>query len=593
MVRYFRAGILCLLFLAGSAVYGQTVAKQLANGITLIQTVERRGADSTPVRVIDILRVDTRSPGVRIVAALGKGQAYGTDKLKGRDTASGIAKRLNAAAVVNAGYFWGSADPLSLHISDGELVSEPIPNRVSFGITSDGRMLFDQVQFEGKVESSDGSSFPVRGIDRVRGKNELIVYTPTFCTSTCTASLGSEVVVKCGSAPVTPGMPMVANVSEVRTGCGDTRIVDGTIVLSGSGMAADFIDQHLKPETPITIRFDLKPARSAGWDKVVEAVSGGPWLVKDGVPYIDVEAENIKPDISRGQHARTAVGATADGKLVIATVGGWLRTGGMTLHELANLMLGQGCVNAINLDGGGSTTMATPTGVVNCPTDLNERYIADALAVLGDCETPSNAEPAARRVVDRGELASRSGMYEGKVREKKGVGKELAVPDFRVAVFSPQSATPSQAASDLPAGVPILPADSACPSQPVQAMQNTPSGAAQEASSQDPETIADPSDPAPDTVPNSAADSHPDTPHSAMPSVLASGTPHSVYRLQLVDASTGQPLSPGLVEQAVWSLAGGIGFVDQQGTLYAAKAGTGVVSVRIGAKLASFKVEVG
>lgn len=509
--RVLNTCIISLLVLSAITAQAQTWTKPLADGITLTQTVERpTTSNAMPTKIINILRIDPRAPGVRVMAAVSRGRTHGTDKAKGRDSVSSIAKRLNAVAAVNAGYFWQSADPLSLHVSGGELVSEPYPGRVAFGITSDGRFLFDRLDFEGSITLPDGKTFRIRGINRSRGQNELIAYTPRFYSSTCTESDGSEVVIKCGNSMLAPSVPMTATVSEVRPHCGDTEISDGSLVLSGAGTAAAFIDQSLTPGTVVTIQLKLKPMRTSGWEKVTEAVSGGPWLVRDGDIYVDYEAEGIKPDIFKGRHARTAVGATSDGHLVIATVGGWRRTGGMTLTELARLMKSQGCVNAINLDGGGSTTMASASGVLNCPADITERYVADALAVFGNTPFLMSAKPLVISGSSRGEpiLTSRAGRLETSRAIVAQAALTMPVLDFQI---------------------------------------------------------------------------------EQVPTQLLTGYP---YRFFLVDSSTGQPLDARFADQAVWSVSGGVGFVDQLGILYAARAHAGTISARIGQKTASIPIEV-
>ena len=106
------------------------------------------------------------------------------------------------------------------------------------------------------------------------------------------------------------------------------------------------------------------------------------------------------------RHPRTAVGVAADGRLLLVTVDGrHPRAAGMTLVELAELMRALGCRDALNLDGGGSTTMwirHLDPQVVNHPSDNEafdaggERTVANALLVLApailqrdeDCATP-------------------------------------------------------------------------------------------------------------------------------------------------------------------------------------------------------------
>ena len=95
------------------------------------------------------------------------------------------------------------------------------------------------------------------------------------------------------------------------------------------------------------------------WSQVDQAVGAGPWLVKSGAEAIDTEDEGMDVAYFSKRHPRTAVGVTADNKLLIVTVDGRQPISqGVTLVELAALMKQLGAVNAINLDGGGSTTLS-------------------------------------------------------------------------------------------------------------------------------------------------------------------------------------------------------------------------------------------
>ena len=85
------------------------------------------------------------------------------------------------------------------------------------------------------------------------------------------------------------------------------------------------------------------------------------------------------------QHPSSAIARLASGKLVLLTVGG-RQPGvslGISLHTLANLLLELGPVEAINLDGGRSTTMVVQNTVVERPSDqTGERPLSDAILVF-------------------------------------------------------------------------------------------------------------------------------------------------------------------------------------------------------------------
>ena len=83
-----------------------------------------------------------------------------------------------------------------------------------------------------------------------------------------------------------------------------------------------------------------------------------------------VEVLDTTP-FTNARHPRTAIGIKANGKTILLTVDGRQeKSAGMSLHELTKTMRWLGCVSAVNLDGGGSTTLwVQNTGVINYPSD--------------------------------------------------------------------------------------------------------------------------------------------------------------------------------------------------------------------------------
>ena len=117
--------------------------------------------------------------------------------------------------------------------------------------------------------------------------------------------------------------------------------------------------------------------RLAGNPRV--AISGNKLLVDDGV---------IRVVDDRELHPRTAVGIDRDtGEVLMLAIDGRQRfSRGATLVEMANLMVDLGADEALNLDGGGSTTMVArrpsgTVGVVNTPSDGFQRWVSNALEV--------------------------------------------------------------------------------------------------------------------------------------------------------------------------------------------------------------------
>jgi hypothetical protein len=145
----------------------------------------------------------------------------------------------------------------------------------------------------------------------------------------------------------------------------------------------------LRPGARMSLNVGLGP-----WHPL-EAVGGRPVLVRDSsiVPEVDTEGQ---PGFAAGRHPRTAVGIADHGqRLLLVVVDGRQRpySDGMTLRELASLMLALGSRDAINLDGGGSSTLvwAEPGQpgvfrIANRPSDpAGERPVGNALAVVNGC----------------------------------------------------------------------------------------------------------------------------------------------------------------------------------------------------------------
>jgi len=140
------------------------------------------------------------------------------------------------------------------------------------------------------------------------------------------------------------------------------------------------------------------------WPEVQHALAGAHRLIEEGETHPSI-TRNLTPREERHaarRHPRTAVGLRADNTAVLLTVDGRHpgKSEGMTLEELAQFMKELGCVEALNLDGGGSTTLwLRNRGVINYPTDNDQfdhegaRRVFSAVIVLSEKETGEAPTP--------------------------------------------------------------------------------------------------------------------------------------------------------------------------------------------------------
>ena len=146
---------------------------------------------------------------------------------------------------------------------------------------------------------------------------------------------------------------------------------------------------HLQTGAIATIDGHLSVLKSdslARWESDIEAedmVTSGPMLIVGGACE-----EVVSNDFNSDRHPRTAVGLRPDGTVLLVVADGRNEAAaGLSMNELQQVMLALGCTEAINLDGGGSTTMVVRGQVVNHPCDNHqfdadgERPVANAVCV--------------------------------------------------------------------------------------------------------------------------------------------------------------------------------------------------------------------
>ena len=111
--------------------------------------------------------------------------------------------------------------------------------------------------------------------------------------------------------------------------------------------------------------------------------------------------EGTFPRFSRARHPRSAVGVSRDSTTLylVAVDGRWKTSVGMSLEELANEMIALGAHDALNLDGGGSTTLVLGDSIANTPSDPSgERPVGDVIVVTRGAKRATRTAPAAQPV---------------------------------------------------------------------------------------------------------------------------------------------------------------------------------------------------
>jgi Exopolysaccharide biosynthesis protein related to N-acetylglucosamine-1-phosphodiester alpha-N-acetylglucosaminidase len=371
-----------LAFAAGFRAQGQTAqstpapkSEFIAPGIEHLQITRGYKSDKeiTGPWFINMLRIDLRKARLRMVHAM--------DEAVGLETVSSLATRYGALAAINSGYFRTTGtyrgDSVGTQVLNGQILSESNNGRAAVGLVEGSRaqqIVFGHVVFTGELIAGAKAKHLINGLNRPRADDELIIFTPEFHRTTLTNPDGLEVIVRRG------------RVTEIRELQGSSTIPTDGFVISASGSAREWVRQNSGKRTSVRLSLKMSPLETDQkdeWQKATSIIGGGPQLIKDSRVEITNAAEKILPAFVSDLHPRTAIAKLKSGELLLVTVDGRQTASiGMSLTMLADLLIEFGATDAINLDGGGSTTMVIRNRLVNKPSDTTgERPVSDAILI--------------------------------------------------------------------------------------------------------------------------------------------------------------------------------------------------------------------
>ncbi len=244
--------------------------------------------------------------------------------------------------------------PVGMTIKDGRLITSESMSAPSVGFYADGRATIGRaglnIRATGQYMGTIGSIHLNKAVTTASG---VMLYTRDYGNDfTNKASIPTHnVVLLVDSDELYMNGTVQAVVEDVREATGPTFIPEGRLLLTIAsnsnypGTLTNFLS--LDRGDQITLTFE---AANPEWNDVAYAVGGGEKLITAGRNVAPANAEI---------HPRTAVGIRADGSVVFYTVDGRIadHSKGTTLSQLANRLLELGCVEAVNMDGGGSTAV--------------------------------------------------------------------------------------------------------------------------------------------------------------------------------------------------------------------------------------------
>jgi len=334
-----------------------------------------------------VLKIDLTNKNIRIKSVLAQ------DNFNGLEPVPSMSQRQDKPGHriiggINGDFYVGTT-PIGMGVIDGRLLKS------AGGRTS---IIFDQTNLPQigifsirmRLVGSSGFELKINALNNPAGKPDALLYTDIFGDQTKEVSRRLFLILD----PLGQIIPSHGSLKLAVEGeCPlpkNNLIPKGKLILAvKEGLSGQL--QKVKREEELAFHVSTLPVS----DRIHTAISGGPQILSQGKICVGQGREGFRKGFSSEKHPRTAVGYTQDRRFLIMTVVDGRRpdySQGVDLFELAELMLSFECYDAVNLDGGGSSTMVINNKVVNQPSDFTgPRPVANCLLVV-------NIEPEKKEI---------------------------------------------------------------------------------------------------------------------------------------------------------------------------------------------------
>ena len=376
----------CLLCFIMQPSWGLGRPKDLSRGLPKGVRVYRYRENNA---VFYLAEMERANPNLHFQPAVATGKVLGRDTVR-RTAQRAVRNGTQVAVAVNAsfGTLHGTYEGViyNLHVQNGEIIRPPGNRtaghgragnaRACFGITKSGEFLMgDDVRMKAVLRLS-GSNIPIYDINCERNRGT-VLYAPCFGRSTRTRS-GPELILTGLTVPITSKYRSSGVVASVNKGGNSIIPRDGCVISPLRGSKTSAILSRLKDGERAELEISFVPDT---WNGIVAGIGGNYRLVSNG----KIDPSILRDGRCRKKDPRTALGFNKE-KLFLMVVDG--RQGGysngLSMRDIAKVMIELGATEAINLDGGSSSTFVADGRVINRPSGGKERHILNSIFITSD-----------------------------------------------------------------------------------------------------------------------------------------------------------------------------------------------------------------
>ena len=304
-------------------------------GLQWQQQIVTLGTDRFPVVWLDI---NPRTVGLTIKPIVTNPQT-----LTGTAPLLQTAQNYLAVAAINGGYFnRNNKLPLGAIRQDNQWISGPILNRGAIAWNNNGQFYFGRLTLIETLIINNNQRLPISLLNTGYVQSGIARYTSAW-GNTYTPLADNETIL------VIQDNQVINQLAGGKSGTTPIPIPDNGYLL---------IFRNQTPQLPIGTRVNLTSTTTTPeFSRYPHIIGAGPLLVQNRQIVLDGAAETFSPAFMNGQAVRSSICTNSTGSLMIVAVSNRAGGGGPTLAEQARLMQTMGCINALNLDGGSSTSL--------------------------------------------------------------------------------------------------------------------------------------------------------------------------------------------------------------------------------------------
>lgn len=303
------------------------------------------------------LAVDINNPRVSIFNALSFGKIYGFEET------SEIVKKNKAIAGVNGMFYATYGHHIGLLIQDKEMITMAYSKTPVFALLDSGKAYIGDLNTDVMMKTKD-NDIKVNAMNDAALDETWVLYGEIYGRTTRITRKSINYIIK------------------------DNKVVDKIVTEEPINIPEDGYVLSRVTNNPnqydilnIGESINLKTIYTPNIGNIKEAFQSGGWLVKDGMNV--AKDYEIFMGNTRIPNPRTVIGITEDNKVIIKVIDGRQSgySSGISGKVAAEMMIKAGCVKAVYLDGGASSTMVINGEVVNSPSGKEERKVAHSLLI--------------------------------------------------------------------------------------------------------------------------------------------------------------------------------------------------------------------